>query len=160
MMEHDASEVIGSMVLAGCKVNRWGTEASRRSNVSSTSLVASFVADVTVNAIRAAIVSRKAKRQKATTMVSSAPSFGPTGYIAATATELVLIKVDSGAMMAHLGKVVARVSRNAVASARLESAAASASAMIITLASGENWLLEAERQSRAHAEAVIDKLQS
>ena len=93
MMEHDASEVIGSMVLAGCKVNRWGAEASRRSDVTSSSLIADVVADVTVNALRAAIVSRKAKRRKATAMVSSAPSFGPTGYIAVTATELVLIKV-------------------------------------------------------------------
>ena len=61
--------------------------------------------------------------------------------------------------MAHLGNVVARVSRSEVASAQLESAAVSASAMIITLASGENWLLEAARTSRAHAEAVIGKLQ-
>lgn len=92
--------------------------------------------------------------------MSSAPDFGDTGYLAVTNSELVLIKVERGALRSHLRGVLARVPRGEVASAELESSAVSASTVTITFANGQKWVLEAPRPSRGQARAVTHALRS
>lgn len=150
-MAHDASAIIGSTELAGSKVNRRGFGAS----IGATAGTGNLIADT----ITRGIFSRKAKGQRAKAAVSTAPDFGRLGYLAVTADELVLIKVESGTVKTHLGEVLARIPRNQVVSAVFESSAMYASAITITFATGETWLLEAPRPNRKDAQEVISTLQ-
>jgi hypothetical protein len=150
-MAHDSSAVLGATELAGSKVNKRGFAAS----LGATAYSGNVIADQ----ITRGLFSRKAKGQKAQAAVSSAPDFGRLGYLAVTADELVLIKMESSAVRTHLGEVLARVPRDQVASADFESSAMYASGLTITFSNGETWLLEAPRPSRKDAHAVITTLQ-
>lgn len=149
-MAHDASAVIGSMQLAGSKVNPRGFGAS----VAATAHGGNLVSDL----ITGGIFSKKAKGQKAAAAVSTAPDFGRIGYLAVTADELALIKLDSGVVKTHLGEVLARVPRSEVASTEFASSAMLASGLTITFANGDKWLLEAPRPCRKDAKAVLSEL--
>lgn len=146
-MAHDASAVLGATELAGSKVNRRGFGAGLGASAGSGNVIA--------DTITRGIFSRKAKGQKAQAAVSTAPDFGRLGYLAVSADELVLIKMESGTVKTHLGEVLARIPRKQVVSADLESSVMYASAVTITFANGEAWLLETPRPNRKDAQAVI-----
>jgi hypothetical protein len=86
------------------------------------------------------------------------PAFGAFGYVAVSATELVLVRAKQGLTgLKMTDDVVGRVPRSDVVSAELGEGTL-ASAFMITLSNGDQWELEVARANRGKAEQVVAEL--
>jgi hypothetical protein len=142
----DASTALGAPQIAAAWVSRKGT--GRR--------VAKGVVGAEIGAgLGSAVGSRMGI---AAGQTAETPSFGSFGYLAVSATELVLVKAKQGlASMKLTGEVVARVPRGDVASAELGEGKLVAP-FTIRFISGGVWELEVARARRRGAEELIAEL--
>jgi hypothetical protein len=158
-MALDSSALVGSMQLAGAKVNPLGTtSAIAGASSAGGDLASNVVADV----VDASIFARRRARERAHVAVSTAPDFGRLGFLAVTAEELILIGMTAptGTSAARLGAVLVRVDRREVRSADLKRSMLYASPLTITFADKTAWLLEVPRLARRSAQRVVQALSS
>jgi hypothetical protein len=132
-MALDASQILGSPQLAGCKVNPRGTNKATMSRAGGGGIggaVASTVAAKRVGAERA---------QAAATVT---PAFTMIGWLALTDSELALVSVDRKRGL-KLDAVLGRVPRADVKSVELGKAPPMISKpLIITFTNGDQWIVE------------------
>jgi hypothetical protein len=152
----DVESAIGATELAGTKVNKRGFGASLGGSAAVSG--GGPLVDAISSTVLQGVFRKKARGQKAKAAVSSAPDFGRLGYLAVTAEDIVLIKLDATGLKVRLGEVLARVPRGEIAAADFESSAMYASGVTITFASGDQWLLEAPRPTRKAAQELVQLL--
>ena len=89
-----------------------------------------------------------------------APAFGNVGYIAVTADEVAIVQAKTGAMKPKVGsEVIARVSRSAVTSVKLDPHMLTAS-LKIAFADGGSWEFEVPKKYRETAQQVVHALEA
>ena len=141
----DASSVLGAPEITAAWVSRKGT--GRR--------VGTAVAGAEGGRLAAKLGSHLGV---AAGQTAETPNFGSYGYLAVSATELVLVKAKQGlASMKLTNEVAARVPRSEVASAELGEGKLVAP-FTIRFANGGMWELEVARARRRGAEALIAEL--
>ncbi len=163
----DASEMLGSLQLAGVRVNPWG--AMRRAEAHTASAAGGvFVSGRTVVAASDKITGKKGaeRREHWAQIAAATPQFGPVGFLALTQSELALLttKLKQPAST-KLDGVVARVPRGDVVSAELAGGwphvayyILSAAPLTITFRDGSAWQMEVSRFLRRHGKAFVRAL--
>jgi hypothetical protein len=140
----NAAEVLGMPELAGCFVSPKGL-TKKMTGAAAAGMVAGLAGTATANA---------------TIGKEGAPSFGTLGYVAVTATEVAIVKGKTGLLKPSVGsEVIARVSREQIASVELQPGALKA-ALKIGFADGGRWEFEVPKVHRKNAERVAHVLKS
>jgi hypothetical protein len=165
-MAVDASQVLGSSVLAGVKVNPWG--AMRRAEARQ---VGPAVSGPFVVALGDAIGGKAGarERQRLGQLASVTPEFGKVGFVAVTETEVALIttNISSGLLLTTItaGQLVARAPRRDVASVKLGGGwphigyyVLTAAPLTITFHNGTAWQMEVSRFFRKNGRKVVRAL--
>jgi hypothetical protein len=130
----NASDILGSPEVAGCKVNPRGANkgAIAKAGVGQGigGLAAGMVAD------------RKREGEQVAAATSALPSFGTIAWLALTADELAVVGIEVKRGL-RLSNVIARVPRSEVTSVVLGKAPPLISKpLTITLANGDHWIFE------------------
>ena len=87
-----------------------------------------------------------------------APAFGTVGYVAVTTEEVAIVEGKTGMMKPKVGeKVIARMSRNQIASVELDPKMLTA-ALKIGFTSGDSWEFEVPKKYRETAQQVVGAL--
>lgn len=150
----DAAEIIGSPEIAGCRVNKFGTNMAgmaRQGSIQGVSGVGTY-----------AIGRRFATEQKAKTAASATPDFG-FARLSLTDNELILIQMgrESSMQNFHLRDVLVRVPRTQVRSVELHRAAPLISKpLTVTFSNGDQWFLEARAGSKGGARKIASAFAS
>jgi hypothetical protein len=138
----NASAALGAQEVAGCFVSPKGLTKQ--------------VTGATAGAAVAGVVGRAVANMALGT--NTAPKFGMVGYVAATATEVAIVKGKSGLLKPSVGnEVVARVPRAQVASVELDSHMLTA-ALTIGFESGDFWQFEVPKMHRQNAEWLVQTI--
>jgi hypothetical protein len=133
-MALDASTILGSPQLAGCKVNPRGSNKATLSRVG--------VAEGLGGVVAGAMAGRHVEAEKAQAAASATPSFAVIGWLALTANELALVSIDRKRGL-KLDQALARVPRSDVRSIELGKAAPMISKpLIVTFTNGNQWVFE------------------
>jgi hypothetical protein len=136
-MAADASVALGSPQVAGLFVNPTGF--GRRA-------IATGVGGVVGGVIAA----------KTTPKQTDLPSFGRVGYLAATESEIALVKTKSGLIgMKVTDQVLARRERSEIASIQLDGGALS-SKLTVQFIDGDEWLFEVPRVKARDARQFVE----
>jgi len=136
----NAAEVLGMPELAGCFVSPKGL-TKKMTGAAAAGMVAGVAGTATIGK-------------------EGAPSFGTLGYVAVTATEVAIVKGKAGLLKPSVGsEVIARVSREQIASVELQPGALKA-ALKIGFAGGGGWEFEIPKVHRKNAERVAHVLAS
>jgi hypothetical protein len=136
-MAIDASALLGSPQVAGVKVNPRG--------------MAKRVAGNQVGRATARVVLGASD-----TSPSQTPDFGRNAFLAVTADDLALVRLNSGLVTFKLDEILARVPRRDVTSVELGDGLVSG--LTIDFRNGDRWQLEVPRPSRKHAQEVVRAL--
>jgi len=144
----DASSALGAQQVAGGWVNRRG-KAKRGMGT---------VAGAQIGGVVGAAVSAGLSKGGSPQPTPETPEFGAFGYLAVSATDLVLVRGKQGLTgLKMTDDVVAKVSRDDVVSANLGKGTI-ASALSITFADGAQWELEVARASKGAGERIVAEL--
>jgi hypothetical protein len=128
-MALDASELLGSPQLAGCKVNPRGSNKATIRNVG--------MADGLGGLVASTVAGNKVGAERAQAAASTTPAFTMIAWLALTATELALVSIDRKRGLS-LDQVLARVPRAEIASVELGKAAPMISKpLTVTFADGD-----------------------
>ena len=160
-MALDATAALGSAALAGVKVNPLGMAARLAGGAGGTP-GPGVLGEVISAGVNAALTMRDQRRVAEVTAQPEVvtPKFGRLAYLAASATELALIEVQTyKAVRLRLGTVIASVPRADVASAVLGRGRRMLSPpLTITFTNGTQWALEVPRPSKRHANELVRAL--
>ena len=160
-MALDATATLGMPELAGVKVNPLGMAARTAGAVGGTAGGGALV-DAVSAGVNAALSMRDQRRAQEVTSQAQAltPKFGRLAYLAASATELALIEVQTyNAVRLRLGEIIASIPRDQVASAVLGRGRRMLSPpLTITFTNGTLWALEVPRPSKRHAKELVRAL--
>jgi hypothetical protein len=140
----NASEALGAQEIAGCFVSPKGLTKKM------------------TGATAAGMVAGVAGRMAADHLLGAegAPPFGTLGYVAATASELAIVKGKSGLLKPSVSsEVIARVPREQIASVELDRHMLTAGLKIV-FAAGGWWEFEVPKVHRSAAEYLVRVLQS
>jgi hypothetical protein len=141
----DASSALGAPQVAGAWVTRRGKAKRTMRTVAAAEIG---------GGVGAAVGAGKGSPQP----TPETPEFGAFGYLAVSATELVLVRAKQGLTgLKMTDDVVGRVPRSDVVSAKLGQGTL-ASALMITFGSGDQWELEVARASKGKADQVVSEL--
>jgi hypothetical protein len=133
-MALDASTILGSPQLAGCKVNPRGTNKA--------TIRKAGMGEGLGGAVAGAVAGRHVDEEKAQAAGSVTPSFVMIGWLALTANELALVSIDRKRGL-KLDQVLGRVPRSDVRSIELGKAAPMISKpLIVTFTNGNQWVFE------------------
>jgi hypothetical protein len=132
-MSMDASDILGSPQVAGCKVNPRGTGKS----------IMSKSGGLGIGGIVASEVARKkVKGERAEAATSTTPEFTFIAWLALTSDEVALVGVDRRKGL-KLSDVLARVPRSDVVSVELQKAPPMiAKPLVVTFSDGNYWIFE------------------
>lgn len=146
-MANDASEALGAPEVAGTLVSPRGL-TKKMSMGTAGSQVGGLVGSLAASALTS-------KTSKAT---PDMPSFGRSGYLAASETELILTKTSQLGWKPHTkGDALVRVPRGEVQSVDLEKGKV-LSQLKLTFADGNTWQFEIPRANRKGAEEFTTAL--
>lgn len=138
-MAADASVALGSPQVAGLFVNPTGF--ARRA-------IATGVGGV----VGGVIAAKTAPKQ------TDVPSFGRVGFLAATETEIALVKTKSGLIgMKVTDQVLARRERSEIASIQIDGGAL-ASRLTVQFTDGDEWLFDVPRAKARDARQFVETL--
>ncbi|HEX3724025.1 MAG TPA: hypothetical protein VHV31_14655 [Nitrolancea sp.] len=138
-MATDASVALGSPQVAGIFVNPTGF--ARRA-------VAMSVGGVVGSAIAAGTAPKQ----------TGAPAFGRVGFLAATDSEIALVKTKSGLIgMKVTDQVLARRERSEIASIQIDGGAL-ASRLTVQFTDGDEWLFDVPRAKARDARQFVETL--
>jgi hypothetical protein len=133
-MALDASQILGSPQVAGCKVNPRGTNKATMRQVG--------MGEGLGGAITSAVAGKHVGAERAQAAASETPSFEVIAWLALTASELALVSINRKKGLS-LDQVLARVPRAEVSSVELGKAAPLVSKpLIITFTNGNQWIVE------------------
>jgi hypothetical protein len=145
-MAHDASELLGSPQLAGCKVNPRGTNKATMGKVG--------MGEGLGGVITGAVAGKRAGAEKAQAAASVTPSFEIIAWLALTANELALISINRKHGL-KLDQVLSRVPRSDVKSVEFGKAAPLVSKpLIVTFTNGNQWVLEVPALGKGDAKEI------
>lgn len=133
-MALDATELLGSPQLAGCKVNPRGSNKAiiRKAGVG----------EGLGGVVAGAVAGKKLGAEREQAAASVTPAFTMIGWLALTATELALVSIDRKRGLS-LDEVLARVPRSEITSVELGKAAPMISKpLTITFTNGDYWIVE------------------
>lgn len=158
-MALDATTTLGMTQLAGVKVNPLGMAARTAGRMGGAS-GAGLVADAISAGVNTALGMRDEQRAREAAAEAVTPPFGRLAYLAATASELALIEVQTySGVKLRLGDVIASVPRQQVASAALGRGRRMLSPpLTITFTNGTLWRLEVPRPSKRRAKELVREL--
>jgi hypothetical protein len=143
----DASSVLGAPEVAGAWVNRRGKAERTMGTVAGAEIGGA------VGAVVGAGISGRAPQPKPDT-----PPIGAFAYLAASATDIVLVKGKQGLMKLKMtDEVVAKIPRTDVLSIELGEGKLAAP-LTITFGNGGHWDLEVARAHRGAAERLVTEL--
>jgi hypothetical protein len=130
----NASDILGSPEVAGCKVNPRGANKGTIAKAGAGQGLGGAAAGV--------VADKKRKAEQVEAATSTAPSFGTIAWLALTADELALVDIEVKRGL-KLSNVLARVPRSEVTSVVLGKAPPLISKpLTITLANGDHWIFE------------------
>jgi hypothetical protein len=130
----NASDILGSPEVAGCKVNPRGANKG--------TIAKAGVGQGLGGAAAGMVANKKGKAEQVEAATSAAPSFGTIAWLALTADELALVDIEVKRGL-KLSKVLARVPRSEITSVVLGKAPPLISKpLTITLANGDTWIFE------------------
>jgi hypothetical protein len=133
-MALDASTILGSPQLAGCKVNPRGSNKG--------TIRKAGMGQGLGGAVAGAVAGKHVDEEKAQAAASVTPSFDMIAWLALTANELALVGIDRKRGL-KLDQVLGRAPRAEVRSVELGKAAPMISKpLIITFTNGDEWVLE------------------
>jgi hypothetical protein len=142
-MAATASEALSAQELAGCFVSPKGL-TKKLTGATAAGMVAGVAGRLAADQVLGA---------------EGAPSFGTLGYVAATATELAIVKGKSGLLKPSVGsEVIARVPRDQIASVELDRHMLTAGLKVV-FAAGGWWEFEVPKVHRGAAENLVRVLQ-
>jgi hypothetical protein len=132
-MALDASQLLGSAQLAGCKVNPRGTNKATMSRAGGGGIG---------GAVASTVASKRVGAERAQAAATVTPSFQMIGWLALTDSELALISINRKGGLS-LDDVLGRVPRAEVSSVELGKAPPLISkALTITFTNGDQWIVE------------------
>jgi hypothetical protein len=132
-MALDASQLLGSAQLAGCKVNPRGTNKATMSRAGGGGIG---------GAVASTVASKRVGAERAQAAATVTPSFQMIGWLALTDSELALVSIDRKRGLS-LDQVLGRVPRADVRSVELGKAAPLVSKpLTITFTNGDQWIVE------------------
>jgi hypothetical protein len=133
-MAFDASEILGSPQLAGCRVNPRGSNKAVMSKAG--------MGQGLGGAVAGAVAGKKVGAERAQAAESITPTFQAIAWLALTSSELALVSIDRKRGLS-LDAVLARVPRSEVKSVELGKAPPMISKpLFITFTDGNQWVLE------------------
>jgi hypothetical protein len=135
-MAIDATPLLGATQLAGVKVNPRGSAAKMAGLAGG----------------HGASSQRKSPVESGGIQL---PKFGRLAYLAATADEIVLLKVKMGLIRVRPNEVLVRVPRDQVAAVELGKGTVSVPPLTITFTTGDVWRLEVPTPSRKYAVELV-----
>jgi hypothetical protein len=146
-MALNASDILGSPEVAGCKVNPRGANKGT---------IAKAGVGQGLGGVAAGVVAgkkRKAEVAEAATAVT--PSFGTIAWLALTAEELALVDIEVKRGL-KLSNVLARVPRSEITSVVLGKAPPLISKpLTISLANGDHWILEVPALGKGGVKDIV-----
>jgi hypothetical protein len=138
-----ASTALGPQELAGCFVSPKGLTKQ--------------ITGATAGAAVAGVVGRAVANLALGT--NTAPKFGMVGYVAATDTEVAIVKGKTGLLKPSVGnEVVARVPRDQIVAVELDGHMLTA-ALTIGFESGDFWQFEVPKMHHNNAERLVQTIQ-
>jgi uncharacterized spore protein YtfJ len=143
----NASDILGSAEVAGCKVNPRGSNKGTIAKVGVGEGLGGVAAGM--------IADKKRKAERAEAATSAAPSFTAIAWLALTANELALVDIETkgGLKLSH---VLARVPRSEVTSVELGKAAPLISKpLTVTLANGDRWIFEVPALAKGGVREIV-----
>lgn len=144
----DASTALGAPQVAGAWVNRLGRAKRAMSTISGAE-----IGGIVGSAVASGILAKGSPQPAPDT-----PAFGAFGYLAVSASDLVLVKGKQGLLgLKMTDDVVGRSPRSEVASIELGDGKLAAP-LTITFTTGVQWELEVARANRGAARKVVDAL--
>jgi hypothetical protein len=130
----NASDILGSPEVAGCKVNPRGANKGTIAKAGAGQGIGGLAAGV--------VADKKRKPEQAEAATSAAPSFGTIAWLALTADELALVDIEVKRGL-KLSNVLVRVPRSEITSVVLGKAPPLISKpLTITFANGDHWIFE------------------
>jgi hypothetical protein len=160
-MAIDASAMLHSPQLAGVKVNPLGLAARTAGRMGGVSGAgAGVVADAISAGVNNAMAMRAEKQALESAAKAQTPKFGRIAFLAASATELMLIELKTHrGVQLRLGEVIASVPRAQVASAKLGRGRMLLSPpLTVSLTDGTSWALEVPRPAKRRAKQLVRAL--
>ncbi|HEX3824933.1 MAG TPA: hypothetical protein VHV79_10760 [Mycobacteriales bacterium] len=147
-MALDASEILGSPQLAGCRVNPRGSNKATMRNVG--------MGEGLGGALAGAIAGKKVGAEPAQAAASVTPSFTMIAWLVLTASELALVSIDRKRGLS-LDQILARVPRTEINSVELGKAAPMVSKpLTVTFTSGDYWIVEVPALAKGDVKKIAD----
>jgi hypothetical protein len=144
----NASDILGSPEVAGCKVNPRGANKGAIAKAGAGQGIGGMAAGV--------VADKKRKAEQAEAATSVAPSFGTIAWLALTADELALVGIEVKRGL-RLSNVLARVPRSEITSVVLGKAAPLVSKpLTITFANGDHWILEVPALGKGGVKDMVE----
>jgi hypothetical protein len=138
-MALDASQILGSPQIAGCKVNPRGTNKSTMARAGGGG---AGLGGVVGGVVAGAVAGKKVGAERAQAAATVTPTFHFIGWLALTDSELALVSIDRKRGL-KLDEVLARVPRGDVKSVEIGKAPPMISKpLIITFTNGDQWIVE------------------
>jgi hypothetical protein len=143
----NASDILGSSEVAGCKVNPRGTNKG--------TIAKAGVGEGLGGVAAGMVASKKREAEVAEAATSETPSFNVIAWLALTADELALVDIDAKRTL-KLSSVLARVPRSEVTSVVLGKAPPLISKpLTVTLANGDRWVLEVPALGKGGVKDIV-----
>jgi hypothetical protein len=143
----NASDILGSPEVAGCKVNPRGTNKGTIAKAGVGEGLGGLAAGMVAN--------KKRKGEIAEAATSVAPSFNVIAWLALTASELALVDIETKRGL-KLSNVLARVPRSEVTSVVLGKAPPLISKpLTVTLANGDHWIFEVPALGKGGVQEIV-----
>jgi hypothetical protein len=148
MLALNASEILGSPEIAGCKVNPRGANKGTIAKAGAGQGLGGAAAGM--------VASKKRKAEQVEAATSAAPTFHAIAWLALTADELALVDIEVKRGL-KLADVLARVPRSEVTSVVLGKAPPMISKpLTITLVNGDQWIFEVPALGKGGVSDIVE----
>lgn len=154
-MALDASTLLGTTQIAGVQVAPLGTFKKQISSMRMAPASGGPVA----GGIWRLILRKKIAAEQELATESDAPDIGNRAFLAVTATELALVRVETRTRV-KLGELITTLARADVASAEMSKSGTPGGSLplVITLRDGRRWIFEVARLHRGSGEQIVAAL--